>query len=439
MDRGVFAKATWRLIPFMALLYVVSFLDRVNVSAASLTMNRDLHLGDAAYGFGAGIFFLGYFLFEVPSNVILERVGARLWISRIMLSWGLVSMATAFVTGPYSFYAARFLLGLAEAGFFPGMVLYLTYWFPTPHRAQLIALFMAALPFSNVIGQPISGLILQIEPVHGLHGWQWLFLLEGAPSVLLGVLVLWWLPNGPQDAKWLNDGERAEIAAALAGEHSRDHTGFWPMLRDPRVWLLAIPDFGIVVALYGVNLWLPQIVQQQHMGATPLQTTLIAAVPYAFAMAAMILWGLSSDARHERIWHVASAALVGAAGLVAAALFLAPGAGLHSPVAIMTAFTVCTCGIYAALSVFWTLPPSFLGGTAAAGGIALINSLSNLGGFFGPSMMGWLKAETGSFSTGLGVLAIGMIAAAVLVVLVGRTITFAGRAAALERYTRLNA
>jgi ACS family tartrate transporter-like MFS transporter len=430
MEDRVFAKATWRLVPFMMLLYVVAYLDRVNVGTAALTMNKDIGLSPEIYGFGAGIFFIGYFLFEVPSNVILEKVGARIWISRIMLTWGVVSMANAFVTGPVSFFVVRFLLGLAEAGFFPGMVLYLTYWFPSAHRARLIALFLAAVPFANVVGSPLSGAILGLEGLDHLHGWQWLFLLEGAPSVIFGLVVLWLLPNGPADAKWLSDDDRAAIASSLEAEPAHVHTRLLPMFADPRVWLLAIPDFGIVLALYGVNLWLPQIIHE--MGFSLFETNMIVALPYLAAVFAMILWGMSSDARHERIWHVAVAALVGAAGLLAAALF-------HSPLAILLSVGVSVCGVYAALAVFWTLPPSFLGGTAAAGGIALINSISNLGGFFGPAIMGFLKSHTGGFTAGFGVLAFGMVVAAVLVIAVGRTITFAGRAAALERYTRLNA
>ncbi|MEI9886624.1 MAG: MFS transporter [Rhizomicrobium sp.] len=429
-DNNVFAKVAWRLIPFMVLLYVVAYLDRVNVGFAALTMNKDLGLTAEIFGFGSGIFFFGYFLFEVPSNVIMEKVGARIWICRIMLTWGVVSMATAFATGPLSFYVLRFLLGLAEAGFFPGMVLYLTYWFPSGVRARLIALFLAAVPLANVVGAPTSSFLLGMEGVFKLHGWQWLFLLEGLPSVLLGVLVLFRLPNGPEDAQWLDDEERGVITAALAAEPVHAHTKLLPMLRDPRVWLLAIPDFGIVLALYGVNIWLPQIVKE--MGFTTIETGFIGAAPYLAAMFAMVAWGLSSDARRERVWHVASASLVGAAGLVGAALF-------HAPLAVLLSLAVAVCGTYAALAVFWTLPPSFLGGTAAAGGIALINSISNLGGFFGPAIMGWLKQHTGSFSAGMGVLALGMIVAAVLVVAIGRTLSFAGRAAALEKFTRLNA
>ena len=427
---NIFAKAAWRLIPFMVLLYVVAYLDRVNVGFAKLTMDTDLGLSEAAYGLGAGIFFFGYFLFEVPSNVIMTKVGARIWICRIMLTWGVVSMATAFVTGPYSFYAARFLLGLAEAGFFPGMVLYLTYWFPSPVRARLIALFLAGVPMANVLGAPTSGLILGMEGIRHLHGWQWLFLLEGLPAVFLGFLVLRVLPNGPADARWLNGEERGVIAASLAGEPKHDHETLASMFADPRVWLLAIPDFGIVLALYGVNLWMPTMVKA--MGFDNFQTGLVCAAPYLAAVFVMVLWGLSSDARRERVWHTAAASLLGAAGLVGVALF-------HSNLAVLISLGVAVCGTYAALAVFWTLPPSFLGGTAAAGGIALINSISNLGGFFGPTIMGWLKQHTGGFSTGLGVLAAGMAVAAVLIVIVGRTVTFAGRAHALEKFTRLNA
>jgi ACS family tartrate transporter-like MFS transporter len=430
MDRSVFAKATWRLIPFMGLLYVIAYLDRVNVSTASLTMNKDLGLSPEVYGFGAGIFFLGYFLFEVPSNVILERVGARIWISRIMLTWGVVSMANAFATGPVSFFVVRFLLGVAEAGFFPGMVLYLTYWFPSAHRARLVALFLAAIPLANVIGGPLSGWILGMEGVQHLHGWQWVFLIEGAPSVFLGLLVLRLMPNGPADAKWLSDDERCTIANALAAEPPHVHTTLAAMFADPCVWLLAIPDFGIVLALYGVNLWLPQIVRE--MGYSIRDTSFISAAPYMIAMVVMVFWGMSSDARHERIWHISTAALMGAGGLIGAALF-------KSHVEVLMSLTLAVAGTYAALAVFWTLPPSFLGGTAAAGGIALINSISNLGGFWGPAIMGTIRQHTGGFSAGLGVLAVGLISSAVLVLFVGRSITFAGRAAALERYTRLNA
>ncbi len=424
----VFAKAARRLIPFMALLYVVSFLDRVNVGFAALTMNKDLGFSPEVYGFGAGIFFFGYFLFEVPSNIILEKVGARLWICRIMLTWGLVSMATAFVQGAFSFYVVRFLLGLAEAGFFPGMVLYLTYWFPTATRARFIALFLAAVPLASVVGGPVSGFILGVEGHFHLHGWQWLFLLEGLPSVLLGLAVLVWMPDRPSKAFWLSDREKSVVEAALAREQQGTHTRLLPMLSDPRVWLLAVPDFGIVLGLYGLNLWLPQMVKE--MGFSNLETGFVVAAPYLVSSVVMVIWGMSSDARNERVWHISSAALLGAAGLIGAAL-------LHTPVAVLISLTIAACGIYAALAVFWTLPTSFLGGTAAAGGIALINSISNTGGFFGPYLMGWLKSHTGGYSAGLGVLAGALVIAAILVVVIGRTLTFAGRAQALEKFTRM--
>jgi|SRR5579871_4110878 len=426
----VFAKAARRLIPFMALLYVVSFLDRVNVGFAALTMNKAMGFSPEVYGFGAGIFFFGYFLFEVPSNIIMEKLGARIWICRIMLTWGAVSMATAFVQGASSFYVVRFLLGAAEAGFFPGMVLYLTYWFPSETRARYIALFLAAVPLANVVGGPASGYILGITRYWQLSGWQWLFLLEGLPSVLLGFVVLWRMPDRPSKARWLSDGEKASVMGALAMEPPRLHTRFFPMLRDPRVWLLSIPDFGIVLGLYGLNLWLPQMVKE--MGFSNVETGFVVAAPYFVSMGVMVLWGMSSDARGERIWHIASASLLGAAGLVGAAL-------LHSHTGVLISLTVAAAGIYAALAVFWTLPTSFLGGTAAAAGIALINSISNTGGFFGPYIMGWLKQHTGSYSAGLGVLSLGLIVAAILVVTIGRTLTFAGRSRALEKFTRIGA
>jgi MFS transporter, ACS family, tartrate transporter len=413
LGKSVFAKAAWRLIPFMILLYVVSFLDRVNVGFAALTMNHDLGFTPEIYGFGAGIFFFGYFLFEVPSNVIMERVGARLWMCRIMLTWGIVSMATAFVRGPVEFYVVRFLLGLAEAGFFPGMVLYLTYWFPTSMRARFIALFLAGVPLASVIGAPVSGFILGMENVSGLHGWQWLFLIEGAPACLLAFVILFVLPDRPAKASWLTQDEKNEIETRLAAEPVRDHHALGPMFTDPRVWLLAIPDFGIVLALYGIGLWLPQIVK--GMGFTNIETGFVVAIPYIASMIGMVAWGYSSDLRNERPGHVAIAALLAAAGLVGAAM-------LGESVGAIVALTVAAIGIYAALSVFWTLPPSFLGGTAAAGGIALINSISNLGGFFGPYLMGWLKQSTGGYAAGMLVLAGGLVAAAGLVMVIGRTV-----------------
>jgi ACS family tartrate transporter-like MFS transporter len=316
-ENAIFAKAAWRLIPFLGLLYVVNFLDRVNVGFAALTMNKDIGLGAEAFGWGAGIFFIGYFLFEVPSNVILERVGARLWIFRIMLSWGIVSAATAFVHGAASFYVLRFLLGVMEAGFFPGIMLYLTYWFPASSRARFNSYFFFAIPLASAIGGPLSSAILQLVGIAHLYGWQWLFLLEGLPACVLAFFVLFHLPDGPGRAKWLNDDEKRIVAARLARDAILP-TDLWSGLSDLRVWWIAAADFGIVFALYGIGFWLPQIVKA--MGFSNLQTGFVVACPYIICAFAMVAWARSSDVRGERIWHVVVAALLGAIGLAAAAL-----------------------------------------------------------------------------------------------------------------------
>lgn len=408
---NIFTRIAWRIIPFMGLLYVVNFLDRVNVGFAALTMNHDLGLGAEAFGVGAGIFFLGYFFFEVPSNVILEKVGARLWMFRIMFTWGLVSMAMAFAQGPWSFYGLRFLLGVAEAGFFPGMMLYLTYWFPQSQRAKYNSLFFAAIPLSSALGSPLSGYILGFDGFQGLHGWQWLFLLEGLPSCVLAFAVLFVLPDKPARAKFLTDAEKQFVATTLARE-ATPPASLWAGLSDRRVWILAVTDIGIIIALYGLGLWLPQIVKA--MGFSNLETGFVVALPYVASTIAMILWARSSDTLRERVWHVAIPALFASASLIAAGFL---GANLWA----ILALTGASIGIYAALVTYWTLPPSFLGGTAAAGGIAFINSVGNLGGFFGPALMGWLKQSTGGYAAGMFVLAGFLIVPAVVVVLLGRT------------------
>ena len=423
-DLGVFSKAAWRLIPFMVLLYVVSFLDRVNVGFASLTMNPSLGLSEKAYGAGAGIFFIGYFIFEVPSNVILERVGARVWIFRIMLTWGLVSMATAFVKDAQGFYFMRFLLGAAEAGFFPGMVLYLTYWFPQATRARFVALFLAGVPLANVIGGPVSSLILTMEGMRHLHAWQWLFLIEGLPSVILAFLVLVFLPDRPRKARFLSEEEKVLIESLVA-QHAPPHRDLWTGLSDARIWFLSIADFGIVTGLYGINFWLPQMVK--GMGYSNFETGFVVAVPYFISMVVMVLWGWSSDRSRERVWHVAVAALLAAGGLTVAALN-------YGPMISLAALTVAAIGIYAALATFWALPTSFLGGTAAAGGIALINSISNLGGFVGPTVMGWFKQETGSYSSGMAVLSAALVVSAIVILMLGRYLSFEARARLFDKY-----
>ncbi len=425
VEDKVFAKAAWRLIPFMMLLYVANFLDRVNVGFAALEMNRDLAIGAEAFGIVGGIFFLGYFFFEVPSNVVLEKVGARLWIFRIMLTWGAISMATAFVQGVQSLSALRFLLGVAEAGFFPGIIFYLGLWFPAAMRARYVGLFLCAISLANIIGAPLSGFILGMEGVAGLHGWQWLFLLEGLPSFLLAFAVLAWLPNGPQDARWLNGEERAIVKARLASEPPHAHRDLWPMLRDPRVWMLAIPDFGIVLSTYGVGLWLPQIVK--GLGFSNLGVGGVVALVYVASSIVSVLWCLSSDRAGERVRHVAVAALIGAAGLIVAAF-------TTGSIVCIFALAVGMAGTLAAISVFWALPSGFLASTAAAGGIALINSLANLAGFAGPYLMGWLKNATGGYAAGLGVLGAGLLMTAVTILLVARTFDFGARARAFDKF-----
>jgi ACS family tartrate transporter-like MFS transporter len=423
-DDALYKKIAVRLIPFMMVLYLVAFLDRVNISFAALTMNAELGLSPAVYGWGAGIFFLGYFLFEVPSNLILERVGARRWIARIMVTWGLVSAAMAFVQGPTSFYVLRFLLGVAEAGFLPGMILYLTYWFPQERLARFVGLFMMAVPLASAVGAPLSSLILAAHGFLGLSGWQWLFIIEGLPACALGVAVLFWLPDRPETAAWLTEEERAIVTARLAEERARHthrlHATLGPAMLDGRVWFLGATYFGIVVGLYGVGLWLPQITR--GLGFSITQVGLLTAVPYLVSAGAMLVWGRHSDAKGERVWHVALPVLLSAAGLVAA---IALPSGLPELVAL----GVATVGIYMTLGPFWGLPPIFLERTAAAGGIALINAVGNLGGFLGPSIVGWTLELTHSYAAGLAVITgcLGLSVAAVL--LVGARIRGPARAA----------
>ncbi len=404
------ARVRRRLLPFMFVLYVVSYLDRVNVGFAALSMNADLGFSSGVYGLGAGIFFLSYFLFEVPSNLVMQRVGARLWIARIMITWGVISAAMMAVRGAESFYLLRFLLGAAEAGFFPGMILYLTHWFPAEERARAVAQFMTATAIAGVVGSPLSGALMQMHGMLGLKGWQWLFLLEGAPAVVLGLAVLRWLPDGPADATWLTGEEREALAARLADEQ-RDltphaHVRLADAFRSGRVWLLALLYFTLIMAFYGVAFWLPQILQA-FGGLGSLAIGFMSALPYIAAATGMVIVAAHSDRTGERRWHIAGPALVGAAGLIASASAPTPGAAL-------AALSVAALGIWSALGPFWTWPPRFLRGRAAAGGIAIINSVGNIGGFVGPSAVGLVRDRTGSFATGLYVLAAGLLAAAAI-------------------------
>jgi ACS family tartrate transporter-like MFS transporter len=410
----VFAKCAWRLIPFVVLLLAVNFLDRVNVSFAALTMNRDLGFSPSIYGLGAGLFFVGYCLFEVPSNVILTRVGARRWMFRIVATWGVASAATAFVQGPASFYLLRFLLGVAEAGLYPGLVFYLTLWFPQAYRARFLASFIAAAPLASAIGAPVSVLILGMDGVAGLRGWQWLFLLEGSPAVLLSFAVLKVLPDGPARAPWLSGEEKAIIAGRLASEEPAGETGLWSGLRDPRVLALSLVLLGFAFARYGIGLFLPQIVQA--MGFSNLATGFIVAVPYVASIGGMVLWARSSDAKGERIWHVALAALLAAAGFAIAGL-------VQSDLIVLVALTVVTVGIHAAFGPFFCLPSSFLSGPAAAAGIAFITTVSNLGGLLGPTVVGVLREVTGDYGAGMFVLALGLVMSAGIALGLGRAMS----------------
>jgi ACS family tartrate transporter-like MFS transporter len=409
----VFAKCAWRLVPLMTLLYFVNIMDRVNVGFAALTMNRDMGFSPAVYGFGAGAFFLGYALFQVPSNMILERVGARLWIALILVSWGLISASNAAVSGANGFYAVRIALGLVEAGFYPGMILYFTYWFPKDYRARLVALFMAALPLANVAGAPLSGLILGMNGFWGLEGWRWLFLIEAAPAILLAFLVMKFLPDRPAKAPWLSNEEKHFIAAQLQDEATARHVRLWPAFTDPRVYALAVVYFGYAVGNYGVGLWLPQIVQ--GMGVSNLATGFVVALPYLASLIAMVLWGRSSDRSGERVWHVAAPAMLMAASLFTASL-------LHSNPAILLALSLVLIGALALQGPFWVLPPAYLGGAAAAGGIAFINAIgTGGGGFFGPYLLGRMRETTGGFAAGMAVLAIAPALSAVVVLSLGRS------------------
>lgn len=409
----IFSKCAWRLVPLMTLLYFVNIMDRVNVSFASLTMNHDLGFGPAVYGFGSGVFFLGYALFQVPANAILERVGARRWIFLILLAWGALSASNAAVSGPHSFYAVRVLLGLVEAGFYPGMILYMTYWFTRPYRARIVALFMAALPAANIVGGPLSSLILGMEGVEGLHGWQWLFLIEGAPAVLLALAVLKFLPDNPAKASWLNQDEKRVIAKELAAEDTPQHRDFWSALMDVKVLGLAIVYFGYSVGLYGVALWLPQIVK--GMGVSNLANGFVVALPYIAAAIAMIWWARRSDRTGERIWHVALPALLMVVSLLVASLS-------HANLVIFVALSLVQVGALSMQGPFWVLPSTFLGGAAAASGIALINSIgTGGGGFVGPYVVGLMREATGSFAAGIATLAIGPILTVTIVLLLGKT------------------
>ena len=409
-EDALYAKVTWRLIPFLYLCYVAAYLDRVNVGFAKLTMASDLRFSDTIYGLGAGVFFLGYFLFEVPSNLLMHRIGARLTMARIMILWGLISASTMFVSSPEMFYAMRFLLGMAEAGFFPGVVLYLTYWYPAQRRGRAQTLLVTGVAVAGVLGNPVSGWIMEsTHGAHGLQGWQWLFLLEGLPSVVLGLLAFRYLDNSVAEARWLTPDERAVLTANIDKEAAeKSTTDAMHALRDGRVWLLALIYFCLASGLYGVNFWLPTIVK--GMGITDLeQIGLVSAVPWLAAAFAMVAVARSADLRRERRYHVAVPALLGAVGLAASV----PLAG--HPAAAIAALALGTCGLLSSIPLCWSLATAFLGGAGAASGIALINSFGNLSGFAAPYLMGFIRERTGSTDLAMYTLAAVLVLGAVLV------------------------
>jgi D-galactonate transporter len=409
-EDSTYAKVTWRLIPFLFLCYVFAYLDRVNVGFAKLQMLADLKFSETIYGLGAGIFFIGYFIFEVPSNIALHRFGARKWIARIMLSWGLLSGAMIFVKTPTAFYILRFFLGVAEAGFFPGIILYLTYWYPSSRRAKITAMFMTGIPIAGVVGGPLSGWILnQFNGVSGMPGWQWLFLLEAIPSIIGGIVVLMYLDDKISAAKWLSADEKALLEQGLVNEsgHIEVHSASGAFTNS-RVWVLCACYFGIIMGLYGIGFWLPSLIKASGV-TDAFNVGLLTMIPYGAAAIAMVLLGRSSDRSKERRWHVALPAVVGAIGLVASTLVP------HNVALAVVSLTVATIGILGALCQFWSIPPAFLGGAAAATGIALINSVGNLAGFVSPYLVGWIKDMTQSTDMGLYCVAASLIVAAAIV------------------------
>ena len=417
LENRVIRKVAIRIVPFIMLLYFIAYIDRVNIGFASLTMNKDLGFSPAVFGFGAGIFFWGYFLCEVPSNIILDKVGARLWIARVMITWGIISAAMAFVWNDTSFYVLRFLLGAAEAGFFPGIILYLSYWFPARRRAAMTSLFMAAAPISVVLGSPLSGALLDLNGVGGLKGWQWMFIIEAVPATLLGIVVLFYMTDRPEMAKWLKDDERAWLVETMnqerSGKAAAAHHSIWAGLSDLRVLALALVYFGTSAGLYTLGIWAPQIIKS--LGLSNMEVGFLNAIPPTVAVVAMYLWSADSDRRNERTWHVVVACLAAAVGLALA--------GVSSTVVtVVAALTLVNIGISCAKPPLWSMPPLFLSGSAAATGIATINSIGNLGGFVGPTMIGWIKEQTGSFLGGLYFVAGLLVFSAALTLVLSRSL-----------------
>jgi D-galactonate transporter len=399
-EDATYLKVTWRLIPFLLVCYIIAYLDRVNVGFAKLQMQSALGFSDVVYGLGAGMFFIGYFFFEVPSNIILHRVGARRWIARIMVTWGVISASMMFVETEMQFYVIRFLLGVAEAGFFPGIILYLTYWYPAQRRGRIVSLFMTGIPLAGVIGGPLSGWIMKTwDQVWGYQGWQWMFLLEALPAIVVGFMVYWYLDDRITDAKWLSESERQMLAQRIEEEdQTKEHMPVLAVLKNKRVWVMSAIYFSLAMSLYGVSFWLPTIIN--GMGVKDnLTIGLLSAVPWLAGVFSMLWFGRSADKHNERRWHLVIPMLMAATGLVLSVL-------LASNVYLSFLALILACmGIVSGIPLFWSLPTSFLAGAAAAAGIAAINSIANLAGFVAPYVVGWLKQITQSTDSGMYLLA----------------------------------
>ncbi|SDE82510.1 D-galactonate transporter [Variovorax sp. CF079] len=396
-----YAKVFWRIVPLLMLCYVVAYLDRVNVGFAKLQMSQDLGFSETVFGLGAGVFFVGYFLFEVPSNILLHRVGARVWIARIMITWGLLSAAFIWVQTPTTFYVMRFLLGLAEAGFYPGVILYMTYWYPAHRRAKIIAMFMSAIPVAGIFGNPLSGWIMDLfQGTGGMQGWQWMFIIEALPALVMGLVVLMFLDNNIRQAKWLTEQEKQllerEIVADQKGTQSKHSIG--AIFGDRRVWLMCLIYFCFVMGQYGLTFWMPTLIKATGVTGN-LNIGLFSAIPFGCAIVAMNLIGRSADAHRERRWHLVVPAIFGAVGFIVAASFA------HNTVVSVAALSLAAAGVLTCAPLFWSLPTSFLSGAAAAVGIAAINSVGNLAGFVSPYLVGYLKDATQSTQSGMYVLA----------------------------------
>lgn len=415
LESAVISRLMWRLMPFLFLLYIVAYLDRINVSFAVLQMRGELGLTDRVYGRAAGMFFAGYFFFQLPSNLVLEKFGVRRWISGLMIVWGIISCLMIFIRGPLSFYGMRFALGAAEAGFFPGMILYMKRWFPANARARAVAWFMTANPLAGIVGSPISGALLGLNG-KGLSGWQWMFLMEGTPAILLGVIVYWALSDNPREATWLRGDEREWLLARLAleqqAEAALEKSNFWQVLISPRIWMLSMVYFGVSTTMYGVTLWLPSVIRSLS-GLSYFLTGLVSALPFLATAIVMVLVGMRSDRKGERRWHTAIPAFLGAAGLMAA------GYG-NSTIVVVACIGLGLVCAESMVGPFWAMATSRMEGLSAAAGIAVINSLANLGGYYGPDIIGFFRKLNGGFRGGLLAIGATLALSGAIALLVGR-------------------